>query len=110
MKDSCFFKNGIKIGKEVFYDKKGRMTIIHEFKGETFPRLIKTKAYYYSGSCRYVEDEMIEKSQGSAVKEGVIKHYWKNMQIMDSAIFVNNKKVYRARFSKKGEFQFENKY
>ena len=110
IKDSCFFKGGIRIGTEIFYDKKGRKTFVNEYVGETFPRLIKTKAFYYSGTCRYVEGEMIEETPGNAVTEGVIKYYWKNMQIMDSVIFENNKKTYRARFNKKGEFQFDNKY
>ena len=107
---SCFYKKGIRIEKENFYDKKGRETFVHEYIGETFPRIIKTKAFYYSGACRYVEGEMIEKSPGVAIKEGIIKYYWKNMKVMDSVIFVNDRMTYRARFNKKGKFQFENRY
>ena len=110
IKDSCFFKQGIRTGTEIIYDKKGRKTFVNEYIGETFPRIIKTKAFYYSGVCRYAEGEMVERSPGNAVTEGVIKYYWKNMQVMDSVIFLNDKKTYRARFNKKGEFQFENRY
>jgi antitoxin component YwqK of YwqJK toxin-antitoxin module len=110
IKDSCFFKQGIRIGTEIYYDKKGRKTFVNEYVGETFPRLVKTKAFYYSGVCRYTEGEMIEKSPGNAITEGIIKYYWKNMHVMDSVIFVNDKKTYRARFNRNGEFQFENKY
>lgn len=110
LKDSCHFERGIRIGVESFYDKKGRATFIHEYIGTTFPREIRTKAFYYNGVCRYCEGSMIETSPGNAVTHGVIKYYWKNMQIMDSVIFLNDKKIYRARFNKKGVFQFETKY
>jgi len=107
---SCEYEKGIRIGKEYIYDRKGRINFINEYIGTTFPRKILTKAFYYSGACRYVEGEMIEKMPGFAVTEGIIKYYRKNMEVMDSVIFVNDRKTYRARFNRKGEFQFENRY
>ena len=110
LKDSCYFERGIRIGTEIFYDTRGRITFMHEYLGKTFPRKIRTKAFYYSGACRYVEGNMLEKLPGTAINHGVVKYYWKNMQLMDSVIFENNKKVYRARFDKNGVFQFETNY
>jgi len=110
IKDSCYFDRGVKIGKEIFYDKKGRITFIYEYVGKSFPRTIKTKAYYYSGASRYSEGSMLEEKPGQAVTDGIVKFYWKNMQIMDSVIFDKGKKVYRAGFNKKGELGFEKSY
>lgn len=110
IKDSCFFEKGIVIGLEKFYDKHGRITYIHEYVGETFPRVIKTKAFYYKGVCRYAEGNMLEIEQGNAVNHGFIKYYWKNMQVMDSVIYNYDKKIYRARFNKKGKLKLEIKY
>jgi antitoxin component YwqK of YwqJK toxin-antitoxin module len=109
-KNSCYYIKGVIIWKEIFYDKRGRTIFIHEYVGEKFPRKIKTKAYFYTGACRFVEGEMIEKAPGNAVRDGIVKYYWKNMQVMDSVIFENDREIYRARFSKKGKFQFENRY
>jgi len=103
LKDSCYFEKGIKIGKEIFYDKKGRITFIHEYVGKSFPRTIKTKAYYYSGACRYAEGNMIEEKPGKAYNDGINKFYWKNMQTMDSVIYLKGVKVYRAIFNKEGK-------
>jgi hypothetical protein len=110
LKDSCYFEKGIKIGKEIFYDKRGRITFIHEYVGKSFPRTIKTKAYYYSGACRYAEGNMKEEKSGKAYNNGIDKFYWKNMQTMDSVIYDQGKMVYRAIFNKKGELVFEKSY
>jgi len=104
----CEYEKGIRIGKEYIYDQKGRINFINEYIGTTFPREILTKAFHYSGACRYIEGRMIEFRPGNAVTDGVVKYYWKNMQVMDSVIFENDQKVYSARFNKKGELQFEN--
>jgi len=110
MKDSCYFERGIRIGIETFYDNKGRITFVHEYVGNTFPREIRTKAFYYSGACRYCEGRMLETTPGNAINHGVVKYYWKNMQLMDSVIYEKNKEVFRARFDKNGVIQFENRY
>ena len=111
MKDSCYYEKGIIVGSKYYFDDKGRITVINEFIGNTFPREIKTKAYYYSsGNATYSEGRLIEKAPGEAVIDGVMKYYWKNGQLMDSVIFENNQKIYRAGFNKKGELQFENRY
>lgn len=110
LKDSCFYDRGIKIGKEIFYDKRGRITFINEYIGKSFPRTIISKAYYYSGACRYCEGSMLEEKPGEAYTDGIIKFYWKNMQTMDSVIYNKGKKVYRAGFNKKGELEVENRF
>ena len=110
LKDSCFFDRGVKIGKEIFYDKRGRITFINEYIGKSFPRTIITKAFYYSGACRYCEGSMLEEKPGEAYTDGIIKYYWKNMQTMDSVIYEKGEKVYRASFNKKGELEFETRF
>ena len=109
LKDSCYYDKGIIIGKEVFYDKKGRITFIHEYIGNSFPRRIKTKAYYFSGMSRYCEGNMLEIRPGKAVKDGIITYYYKNMKAFDSLVFKNDIRIYRARFNKKGILEYENK-
>ena len=110
MQDSCYYDKGIIVGNAYTYDKKGRITSITEFIGKSFPRKINTKSYYYSGSCRYIEGGLIEYENGEYKNDGIFKYYWKNGQVMDSAIYENGTKIYRARFNKKGQFEFEQKY
>ena len=108
-KDSCYYEKGFIVGNACTYDKKGRITSISEFLGKSFPREINQKTYYKTGICSY-DGKVIENAEGKLEYDGIQKFYWKNGQIMDSAIYENGNKIYRARFNANGQFEFEQKY
>ena len=89
------------------YCKNGDSQTIQIFHGMTYPR----KVYYYENLKRMAakkrEGFFIQTNNTTYIKEGTWKYYYKNGQVMDSVLFKNGEQIYRARFNKKGELQFE---
>ncbi len=110
IKDSCVYKQGLIIGTQSFFDKKGRRTFEHIYLGDTIPRKVLTKAYYYTGICRFATGELLEVDSAKYITQGKSCFYWQNGNVMDSVIFKNNQKLFRARYSKFGKLEYTEEY
>jgi antitoxin component YwqK of YwqJK toxin-antitoxin module len=92
------------------YDKRGRLISYFEYgKNQTITyRPIPFIQFYYSGASRKLTGFQEINKNGNSINVGVWKYYWKNNALMDSVVYSNSgEKLYRARFSKKGQLQFE---
>ena len=92
------------------YDKKGRLEVYYNFGPRYSKQPITRHIFFFSGVCREMEGHYTINQENLAVEVGTSKSYWKNGSLMDSIIYDNSgNQIYRARFNKKGNLQFEMK-
>jgi antitoxin component YwqK of YwqJK toxin-antitoxin module len=99
---------GQKVDTLKAYDAKGRLESLLYFGDYASTEPIYREDYYYKGASRKTRGYYVMKLGSEPLTVGVQKSYWKNGNLMDSVIYNSEgQRLYRARFGKNGELQFE---
>jgi antitoxin component YwqK of YwqJK toxin-antitoxin module len=99
---------GQKVDTLKAYDTKGRLESLLYFGDYASTEPIYREDYNYKGASRKITGYYVMKPDSEPLNVGVQKSYWKNGHLMDSVIYNSNgQRLYRARFGKNGELQFE---